>query len=121
MRRIWATLLVAVFGFTLIGPAMFLPTGEQKLPPCCRKNGKHHCAMAQSQESTSGPSFQAGRCAFFPNDQTLPPISPAGMPKVGQAIVATVLSDRTPRPRIEKLGSLPFDRTGQKRGPPSIS
>jgi hypothetical protein len=120
MRRIWATLLVAVFCFALIGPAMFVPTGDQKLPPCCRKNGKHHCALAQRQESTSGLSFQAGRCAFFANNQTLPPIPTVGMPKVGQTILATVLSHRTPRPRTEKLGGIPFDRTGQKRGPPSI-
>jgi hypothetical protein len=121
VRRIWATLLVAVFSFALIGPAMFVPAGEQILPPCCRKNGKHHCALAQDQENTSGPSFRTGRCAFFANDQTLPPIPTTGMPRVRQAILATVLSRRTPRPRTEKLGGISFDRTGQKRGPPSIS
>jgi hypothetical protein len=120
MRRIWATLLVAVFGFAPIAPALFLPTGDQKLPPCCRKNGKHHCA-AQRQEGTSGASLQTGRCAFFVNEQALPPISATGVPKAGQAVVAAVLTDRTPRPQTEKLGGASFDRTGQKRGPPSLS
>ena len=121
VRRIWATLLVAVFSFALIGPATFVPTGDQKLPPCCRKTGKHHCALAQNHESTSGPSFQSGRCTFFPNEQTLPPIPTDGMVKVGQVILALVFSHPTPQPRTERLGGILFDRTGQKRGPPSIS
>jgi hypothetical protein len=120
MRRSIAILLALVFNWMLILPA-FAGSAESKLPACCRKNGKHHCALTQSQESTSAPSVQAGRCAFFANDQTLPPIPTVGMPKVGQTILATVLSHRASRPRTEKLGGIPFDRTGQKRGPPSIS
>jgi hypothetical protein len=55
MHRIWATLLVAVFSFTLIGPDAFGGRADQELPPCCRANGKHHCAMAQSKGGSLGP------------------------------------------------------------------
>lgn len=121
MRRIWAMLLVAVFSFVVIGPALLVPTGDQKLPPCCRKDGKHHCATAASQESTFGPSFQAARCALFVNNQTLPPVPTSGMPKVGQATLAAVVFQRTPRPQSVKLGRISFDRVAQKRGPPFVS
>jgi hypothetical protein len=121
MRRIWATLLAAVFSFSLLGPDVFVPTGDQKLPACCRKNGKHHCAAASDQGHTSGPSLRAGRCSLFAADQSLPPLHPVGPPKAGRTIVATIPSYRAPRPQTEKLGGLLFDRTGQKRGPPSLS
>jgi hypothetical protein len=120
MRRLWATLLVAVFSFAFIPPAMFVPAGDEKLPPCCRKDGKHHCAAAQSKGSSSGPSFQA-RCPLFSNGQTLPSIPRAEAPILGHAFTAGVTNSNTSRPQTEKLGAAPFDRSGQKRGPPSLS
>ena len=120
MRRIWATLLVAMFGFTLIGPVVLSTGGDRELPPCCRKDGKHHCGASQG-ESASGPTFGVARCPLYGGEQTLPPMSAAGMLKVSQAIVAAAASHRIRRPQTESLIHISFDRSLQKRGPPLLS
>jgi hypothetical protein len=119
MRCIWATLLVAVFSFTLIEPGVFATNGEQKLPACCRKNGNHHCAMTPQQEIPSGASLQAGRCPWFNLQQTIPPVQTLGTLKPAQAIFAAVVSHPTLRPQVEALRRVAFDRSSQKRGPPA--
>src|SRR5213082_915167 len=71
MRRLWATLLLAVIGFALIGPALLAASADTNLPACCRRDGKHHCA---TPASSNGPSIQPVRCASFPvgNPATAP-------------------------------------------------
>jgi hypothetical protein len=44
MRRAIAISLMMLFSWTLIAP-FFAPDVQASLPACCRKNGKHHCAM----------------------------------------------------------------------------
>ena len=121
MRRIWAALLVAVFGFTPFSPAAFASGDGRKLPPCCQRHGKHRCAMLQSEETSSGPALQTARCPLFGSEQTLPPLPAPAVVKLFQTLFATVLSHPTPRPQTEVLGGISFDRTGQKRGPPVLS
>jgi len=41
-RSVSAALLLAIFGFSLITPALSASDPESKLPPCCRRTGKHH-------------------------------------------------------------------------------
>lgn len=45
MRRILSIILVLFFG---LGPLSAMAPGsdEMNLPPCCRRHGAHHCAMA---------------------------------------------------------------------------
>ena len=121
MRRIWAALLVATFGITLIGPAVFASAADERLPPCCRSNGKHHCAMARSLGDSSGPAVQVGRCPLYAADQTIPLQPTAGMVSQPQAVFGTILSHPTPRPRAMALGHVAFDRSCQKRGPPFLA
>jgi hypothetical protein len=64
MRRIWAPVLVANFGFALIGLATLTPSGDRKPPQCCRKNGKHHCAAPQHQGGSSGQNSTMLRYRF---------------------------------------------------------
>ena len=40
MRRVPAILLLAVFSFSLISPALFASETESNLPACCRRDGK---------------------------------------------------------------------------------
>ena len=120
MRRVWATVLVAVFSFALIGPDA-LGSAERKLPPCCRSNGKHHCASAKPQTGSSDPAFQVGRCPQFSGDHAMPPLPTAAIAKLSPAVFGVVLSHPTPRPQTEALGRFAFDRAGQKRGPPLLS
>jgi hypothetical protein len=68
MRRALAILLAALFSFELIAPAL-LADAASDVPACCRRNGKHHCAMADgSGEAPTGPSLKSleSRCPFFP-------------------------------------------------------
>jgi hypothetical protein len=44
MRRGFSIFLVLVFG---LGPlSVFIDSEDANLPPCCRRHGAHHCAMA---------------------------------------------------------------------------
>ncbi len=84
MRRAPAILLVFLFSFSLIGPALFVDA-ESDLPACCRRDGKHHCGMAGDMAAAmadaplSGPAADALRlkCPFYPIGATLPEIGPA--------------------------------------------
>jgi hypothetical protein len=121
MHRIWVIVLVAVFVVTLIGPSVFASDGEQNLPACCRRNGKHHCAMLQEQGPSSGPAFRMGRCPLFGSVSTLPVPVTRGTPKLGQAISAILFSHPATRPQTEALARISVDRSSQKRGPPFLS
>jgi hypothetical protein len=118
VHRICATLLVAVFSFTLINPSAFLSRAEQKLPACCRSNGKHHCAM-NGQDTSTAPAFRAGYCASFGVDQTISPVPGIVTIEPSQATFVAVVSQPVARPQVEALGSVSFDRSRQKRGPPA--
>lgn len=73
MRRALSILLVLCFG---LGPlTSTLQAGDDlRLPPCCRRNGAHHCAMADAmmarmaQAATDRkPAFTApSHCPFYP-------------------------------------------------------
>lgn len=68
MRRAPASLLLAVIGLPLITP-LLLADARSQLPACCRRDGKHHCAMAAMIAHTAeGPGFavSAARCPLFP-------------------------------------------------------
>ena len=63
-------LLLTLMGFSLIRPAL-MASKESNLPECCRRDGKHQCAMsgakAPQSHSSGGPEISASkRCAFFP-------------------------------------------------------
>lgn len=120
MRRIWAALLVTVFSITPISPALSADT-EQKLPLCCRSNGKHRCVITESRSGSSGALVQAGRCSTLSADQTVPPHQTAGAAHLSAAIYGVVLSRRTPRPQTQSLSHIWFDPSSQKRGPPILT
>jgi len=121
MRRIWAILLVAVYSFSPIAPAVFASDPESKLPPCCRRDGKHHCAMmANQQASPSGPSIQSNRCPLFPGAPAIPAGPAISLPGVAAAIFAGWLSHPAVCPQTEALCRISYSRAGQKRGPPIL-
>ena len=43
-------LLLALFSFSLISPAVLASDADSKLPACCKRNGKHHCDAAISTD-----------------------------------------------------------------------
>ncbi len=44
MRRGLSLFLILFFGFGSLALGLSA-TSESRLPPCCRRHGKHHCAM----------------------------------------------------------------------------
>lgn len=44
MRRIVATFLVAIIASGFLLPVV-MSAGEDSVPACCRRNGKHHCLI----------------------------------------------------------------------------
>jgi hypothetical protein len=78
MRRILSILLVLILGLGPVVPAGALAAGlipefasgwtgkvdESRLPACCRRNGKHHCAMmAMMQQQAREQQAEADRAA----------------------------------------------------------
>jgi hypothetical protein len=119
MRRVLASLLVALFSFSLIAPALFASDADSKLPACCRRNGKHHCTMASGQES-SGPSLHAARCADFPSASALPATPIAGFPGTADAAHIGLATHLAMIAHTESRSQISYSQAGQKRGPPSL-
>jgi len=119
MRRAFAMLLVGMFSFSLISPAVFAEHADAKLPACCRRDGKHHCAMPAGAASPSGQTLQADKCRFYPCATTIPPGQTVSLPPVAQVIVAGLLTHPASCPTAETLCRISFSRAGQKRGPPA--
>jgi len=88
MRRLCATLLLALFSFVLGGPALFADT-DSNLPACCRRLGQHHCTLV-SPEQTSGPAIRLAPCASFPNALATPVSAKAGLRKAPCDVTAPV-------------------------------
>jgi hypothetical protein len=120
MRRIPAMLLMALFSFWLIGPAVFASGADSNLPECCRRGGKHHCAMTDgAADSSSGPALLAARCCLFPQAPAVPLSRTATLPGSSRATFVSFISRRAPRPQTLALRRISYSREGQKRGPPT--
>lgn len=122
MRRMLAVALLSVFSLSLIPVGGTIGT-DSKLPPCCRRDGKHKCAMMDAAKASVGPgaSIEAtkSKCPLFP---------------IGKSSAATQAFDATPPIRFavvvnhepnavsqaDALYRTSYCRTRQKRGPPLL-
>jgi hypothetical protein len=121
MRRTVSILLVSLFSFALIGPAVSASDADSQLPACCRRDGKHHCAMTENQPAPSvGPLLHAARCPSFPAAKAVPASRTLGLVRISQAIFAGLVSHPASRPQTEALYRISYSRAGQKRGPPTL-
>lgn len=119
MRRVLALLLLALFTFPLIAP-VFAEDAEWQLPACCRRDGKHHCAMFSNME-TQGPAVQAIRpnCPYYPATTAFPAKGNFAILRNLQLIFASVRAGPAVPARMEAQYRNPFSRSRQKRGPPA--
>ncbi len=65
MRRAIASVLLFLISFPLIAAA-FRVDDRPVLKACCRRDGKHHCDMADMDQSSDGPAVVAAKCASWP-------------------------------------------------------
>ncbi len=127
LRRLLPILLLAAFLLPMFAPLLaFGQSSESQLPACCRRMGKHHCAMTMAEKSQSAmntaPWWTApvDRCPYCPAsvapghfDETL-----ASAP--AQAIYAEMVSHPSGVAQTESKRRIAQDRSRQKRGPPSL-
>jgi len=118
MRRALSIALLTIFTWMLIVPFLG-PDAEANLPPCCRSNGKHHCACAMAR--------QPGENAGFAKVTEKCPCHPAGVCAVHSVTYRTepvkvfCVGFQARRGHIAHQVSIcrtAFLRTQPKRGPP---
>ena len=124
MRRVLATLLVSVFSFSLIGPAL-VAGGNSDLPACCRRGGQHHCAMMgmdAAPSPLSGPTVKANtpKCPYFPKAGAVLPHSGVALLRASQSVSSASPGRLTIHSRVGAAYHLFSSRSHQKRGPPSL-
>jgi hypothetical protein len=119
MRRLAAAALLAWINFTLIFAAMIPAVGAgSSLPACCRRAGKHGCAM--THQSTSGPALQTAQCPLFPSAGAMPAQAKANGVANTAATVSAIVSHSAIQLQSEVRYRISYNRSSQKRGPPSF-
>ncbi|QNI31349.1 hypothetical protein H7849_20030 [Alloacidobacterium dinghuense] len=119
MRRLLAISLLMVFSFSLISPLLASDAVNASLPACCRRAGKHHCAMDADTQQGKSISIIAEKCPYAPAAQVVFHLSIFAPPAD-----AAVFAGLTQHPAIHAQTAaryrISFDRSRQKRGPPSL-
>lgn len=122
MRRAPAALLLLVLSLPLITPLFASGVDESQLPACCRRNGKHHCAMAASEATLGG--IPAGTVVIAEKC----PYSPFGCPQLmlphvflrsSMGLSARPASISRIAGEAEAGWRISTDRARHKRGPPA--
>jgi hypothetical protein len=123
MRRLWAMLLVICFSGSLIAPAAFT-SSESQLPDCCRRLGKHHCAIgrAQTQQESSGARVQTtgDACPYFPAGPVVSGHRYTPLLNSSQTDLVSPSSQPGGQVQTEVSRRDWFSRSHQKRGPPAL-
>ena len=122
MQRGFAILLLVLFGFLPILPALTADP-DSALPECCRKAGKHHCSMstdADQSDEESGPALKsnATACPLFPQFKAAPARASFITAPDAALFFAAIVSHPTAHAQIEARYRVSFTRAWQKRGPP---
>jgi hypothetical protein len=116
-----ASLLFVLFSFGLISPAL-VSDPQSKLPACCRRDGKHHCASIKDS-SSEGQSLQAlqQNCPNFPQSKSTAVPAPFHFAVSWHEFHAALTGYPAVCAQNEALYRISYSRTGQKRGPPSFA
>jgi hypothetical protein len=110
-----AGLLLAVFGFSPIAPAL-LANEDSNLPACCRRLGEHRCAIVASQ----GASFLQERCLHFPSGSAALAASGTAAVTPARGVIAPIVSHPAAYAQTEAHYRVSLSRAWQKRGPPAL-
>ena len=121
MHGVIARGLVVLFSFLLIGPCVFVSDPQSTLPPCCRRNGKHHCGMAEravERANGAGVGSVSTKCPLFPRSV------PASHPMqflVPRAMQAGIRIECAAYVHIDAQFNASSARGHRQRGPPQFS
>jgi len=118
MRRACASLLLLVFSLPLIAPALASLPDDSQLPACCRRGGKHHCAMSMEVNVPSRYHVVQETCPFSPFGHT-PLLQPHAFALLNPQALAGFAAGPAAVVRTAEAGyRISADRTRHKRGPP---
>ena len=122
MHRCNAAILIAVLALSVLLPYLsLLADSESNLPPCCRRNGNHHCAMRMMPSPVdAGPEFRtaAVRCPF---QKALSAAYRLTLfPAYSATVYAAILSHPAVHLQTAVSGLIAKSRSHQKRGPPFL-
>jgi hypothetical protein len=122
VRRLLAISLLLLFSFLLVSPLLASDAVDARLPACCRRAGKHHCAMLSDAGSQQGKSVSivAEKCPCSPAIPAVFHLS-AFAPPADDALFAGLVSHPAIHAQTEAQYRISFDRARQKRGPPSLT
>jgi hypothetical protein len=119
VRRLLAISLLLLFGLPFTLPLFGASAAESNLPLCCRRDGKHHCAMI-AMDSSQGPSTRnvSEKCPY----SIAPPaivVLHSFKPSTAASVFAGIARHPAAAPQTEAQRRISFDRSRQKRGPPA--
>jgi hypothetical protein len=119
MRRAFASLLLVLFSFPLILPAL-RSDDASNLPACCRRAGQHHCAMPDEGSPSDGLSSIAPRCPLYPaSGAALVSFVPAALTS-GTSAGAPVCVFQAASQTSQNIPQIALRGSELKRGPPSF-
>ena len=127
-RRLLSILLFWATLFPLIAPALTTGAlGQSTLPACCRRAGKHHCEMSpevralllHEDNGSTRIGAKPEQCPYRQHSLAVTHLQTL-TPGPGPTRAAFALHEPSPAAQAECLRRISFDRTRQKRGPPSL-
>jgi hypothetical protein len=119
MRRCLAIPMVLLFLLPFVSALFGASDAEAGVPACCRRDGKHHCAMlAAPSLPDKGVGSIREKCPYTPAALTVV-VLPSFAPSTAAAIFAGVVQHTSVAPQTSARGRVSYNRSRQKRGPPS--
>jgi hypothetical protein len=120
LKRASAIFVLLTMIFVVIAPALFADRASL-LPACCRRDGKHQCAIT-SAESSHGPALKAfaEKCPLFPRATPTTQNHNSCRP-VSVTFCDGAISDPVRLVRLDVSYRVPSGRSHQRRGPPLLT
>jgi hypothetical protein len=123
MRRLLASALVVAFFSPLIAPVFTASNNPAGLPPCCRRNGRHHCMMYRMVMGWTPRPYRTvtDKCPYSPfaHLSILLFHGYFSQERLRAAADSAVLAARIRQAEAGYRNS--FFRSRQKRGPPRLA
>jgi hypothetical protein len=115
------TAVLAALAPTLILLASLAQNPNDRLPACCRRDGKHHCAMMDMATTVSNEvqvSALSPVCPFRSEARSIPVVA-SYLPKAAANFFSEVQSHPAIHAQTHASYRISEERTHQKRGPPA--